>query len=276
MSTVLDLRRGRLSWQGTAVMGILNATPDSFSDGGRHEGHAAAVAAGIAMHEAGAVIIDVGGESTRPGSAPVGVEEQLRRVLPVILGLAESGVPVSIDTASPEVARAALEAGAWLVNDIRGLRDPAMLEVVAAAGAGAIAMHMRGEPRTMQQDPVYGDVVSEVSDWLAEAGARAGEYGIDAVMLDPGIGFGKNLQHNLELLRRLPELCARGWPVLVGASRKGLIGTLAGVNDPADRDPGSIALHLFAARKGAKMVRVHDVSGHVQALSVQTGVTGEA
>ncbi len=276
MSTDLEVLRGRLSWHGTAVMGIVNTTPDSFSDGGRHMSRDDAVAAGVAMFEAGALIVDVGGESTRPGSEPVGAAEQLRRVLPVISGLADNGVPTSIDTALPEVARAALEAGAWLVNDIGGLRDPAMLEVVAEAGAGAVALHMQGEPRTMQHDPAYGDVVSEVTDWLAAAGARAGVYGIDAVMLDPGIGFGKNLEHNLELLRQLPALCDRGWPVLVGASRKGLIGTLSGVHDPAARDPGSIALHLFAARMGASMVRVHDVPGHVQALSVQAGLAGDA
>ncbi len=245
-------------------MGILNATPDSFSDGGRHLEPWRAIDAGRQMLDDGALIVDVGGESTRPGAVPVSPEEEADRILPVIEGLA--GMPVSVDTYRPEVARQALAAGAWLVNDIGGLRDPDMLAAVRDAGAGAVIMHMQGTPRTMQHMPQYGDVVAEVRDFLVD---QASASGLDDVLIDPGIGFGKTLEHNLALLRNLDVLVGTGLPVLVGASRKGFIGSLARGTDAAGRDPGSIAVHLDAARRGAAMVRVHDVAAHVQALKVQ-------
>lgn len=266
--------RGTLRWQGTAVMGILNVTPDSFSDGGSHRDTDEAVAHALRMMNQGALLIDVGGESTRPGSSGVSAAEEIRRTGPVVRRLAQLGVPVSIDTMKPEVAADALAGGAWLVNDVSGLRDPEMIRVISEAGAGAIVMHMLGEPRTMQEDPRYGDVVAEVRTGLLEAAARAQAAGVTSVMIDPGIGFGKTLEHNLELLRRLPELTAAGFPVLVGASRKGMLGRITGAGAAADRDAASIAVHLHSAGKGAALVRVHDVAGHVQALKVWRALYG--
>lgn len=260
-----------VTWRGCAVMGILNVTPDSFSDGGRHLG-AAALTQARALRDAGALIIDVGGESTRPGAEPVPAEVELDRVRPVLRALAGEGVLLSVDTRKPEVARAALEAGAHLVNDVSGLRDPQMVQVCAGTGAPACVMHMQGEPRTMQDAPHYADVVAEVHGFLRAQAERVRGAGVPAVLLDPGLGFGKTLEHNLALLRALPDLTAGEWPVLVGASRKGLVGRLADVPDPAQRDPGSVALHLHAARQGAALVRVHAVAEHVQALRVQAAL----
>jgi dihydropteroate synthase len=266
----------RLSWRGTAVMGILNVTPDSFSDGGEYVGPDAALEQANRMATAGALVVDVGGESTRPGAEPVTAADEMGRVLPVVQALAHAGrVVVSVDTTKPEVARAALEAGAHLINDVNGLRDPAMRAVCAEFGAPAVIMHMRGQPRTMQQNPTYVDVAAEVFDFLREQAARALAEGVPGVLLDPGIGFGKTREHNLTLLRALPDLCAGGYPVLVGASRKRLIDYIAHVPLARDRDPGSIALHLHAAVCGAAMVRVHDVAGHVQALRVWEAVRAE-
>ncbi len=264
----------RLAWSGCAVMGVVNVTPDSFSDGGRHAGTAAAVAHARALWSAGALFVDVGGESTRPGAAPVPEAEELARVLPVVRALAAEGVRVSVDTLKPAVANAALEAGAVLVNDVGGLTDPTMQRVCAERGAPACVMHMQGEPRTMQQHPVYNDVVAEVFGFLRERAAQARAAGVPGVLLDPGIGFGKTLEHNLSLLRALPELTAGPEPVLVGASRKRFIGTLGGEAEAARRDPGSIAVHLHAATSGAAMVRAHDVAGHVQALRVWAALEG--
>jgi dihydropteroate synthase len=257
-------------------MGVLNVTPDSFSDGGKHLSLVAAVAQARAMRDAGALLIDVGGESTRPGAEPVSAEQELDRVRPVLQALAGEGVLLSVDTLKPEVARGALAAGAHLVNDVSGLRDPDMVRVCAAAGAPACIMHMRGEPRTMQQAPQYGDVVAEVHAFLRGRAAAAHAAGVPSVLLDPGLGFGKTLAHNLALLRALPELTAGPLPVLVGASRKRLIGTLAGVPDAAGRDPGTLALHLHAARAGAAVVRAHAAGAHVQALRVQAALDGES
>lgn len=266
-----------LGWHGTAVIGILNVTPDSFSDGGRHGGVADAVAAGRALAEAGARIVDVGGESTRPGAAPVGADEERRRVLPVIEALAGPDGPViSVDTRRAEVARDALAAGAHMVNDVAGLRDAAMRRVCGEAGVPVIVMHMQGEPRTMQDDPRYEDVVAEVEAFLHERAGEAEAEGVPSVVVDPGIGFGKTVPHNLALLRALPRLVALGRPVLVGASRKGVVGALGSEPAPERRDPGSIALHLDAARRGAALVRVHDVAGHVQALRVQEALLDHA
>ncbi|MCY4355070.1 MAG: dihydropteroate synthase [Truepera sp.] len=262
-----------LRWQGTAVMGIVNVTPDSFSDGGHFATAAAAIDAGLAMAAAGALLVDVGGESTRPGATPVPAHEELSRVLPVIEGLAAGEVAVSIDTSKPDVAREALSAGACLVNDVRGLRDPALRAVCAEAGAPAVLTHMQGTPETMQRAPSYGDVVEEVSTFLRRGAERALKEGIVDIIVDPGIGFGKRLEHNLALLRALPRL-ASGHPLLIGASRKQLIESLSGETAPTARDPGSLALHLHAAASGAAMVRAHDVAAHLQALRVWEGIGG--
>ncbi|MGY2895417.1 dihydropteroate synthase [Deinococcus sp. UYEF24] len=262
----------RLSWNGCAVMGILNVTPDSFSDGGRHTSLTAALDQARAMLKAGALVLDIGGESTRPGAEPVSAEQELDRVLPVLRELNGWPVALSIDTLKPEVARAALEAGAHLVNDVSGLRDPDMVRVCAEAGAAACIMHMRGEPRSMQVNPEYGDVVSEVFGYLTAQARAAKAAGVPDVLLDPGIGFGKTVEHNLELLRGLERLTSGTEPVLVGASRKGFIGKLGGAELASDRDPGSVAVHLYAARRGAAMIRVHDVAAHVQALRVQAAL----
>lgn len=256
-------------------MGILNVTPDSFSDGGRHTALKNALASAEAMQEAGALIIDIGGESTRPGAKPVPVDEELRRVLPVVEALADKGMLLSVDTLKPEVARQALAAGAHLINDVSGLRDPRMVEICAQAGAAVCLMHMQGEPQTMQEAPQYSDVVAEVSDYLHRETERVLAAGVADVMPDFGLGFGKTLEHNLALVRALPKITrALGRPMLVGASRKGLIGRLIGEPVAAQRDAGSIALHLFAAQAGAAMVRVHDVAGHVQALRVAEALAG--
>lgn len=261
-----------LHWHGCAVMGILNVTPDSFSDGGRYAGLTAAVAQAESLHRAGALIIDVGGESTRPGSTGVDAAEEIDRVRPVVAALAERGFLVSVDTLKAEVAAAALQAGAHLVNDVSGLRDQQMVQVCAESGAPACLMHMQGAPRTMQDSPQYEDVVAEVHSYLRCEAERVQAAGVPDVLLDPGLGFGKTLEHNLSLLRAVPDLAASPWPVLIGASRKGMIGALSGEQDPAQRDPGSLALHLHAARAGAAMVRVHAVAQHVQALKVQAGL----
>jgi dihydropteroate synthase len=260
----------------TLVMGIVNVTPDSFSDGGMFEDADAAVAHGLRLLEEGADLLDVGGESTRPGSDPVGAEEESRRVLPVLEGL-RRGAPealLSVDTRSAVVAEAALAAGAALVNDISAGADPDMFGVVTASGAGMILMHMRGEPKTMQQDPRYDDVVAEVRGFLAERleAAVAAGVGRDRLAIDPGIGFGKNLQHNLELLRSIGSFRELGVPVLVGVSRKRFIGELSGASDPADRLEGSVASAVWGATNGVDVVRVHDVAATVRALRVADAI----
>ncbi|GAA4023026.1 dihydropteroate synthase [Deinococcus rubellus] len=258
----------QLSWQGCAVMGIVNVTPDSFSDGGR--GVEAALIHARQLHRDGALILDIGGESTRPGAQAVDAATELDRILPVIRGLVGSGAVISVDTLKPEVAAAALAAGAHLVNDVSGLRNPQMLTVCAERGAPACIMHMQGGPRTMQVSPHYGDVVAEVLGFLAAQAALALAAGVPGVLLDPGIGFGKTSHHNLALLRALPELTSQPWPVLVGGSRKKFLAALSGEpQGQADtRDAASLALHLHAARAGAAMVRAHDVRAHVLALRV--------
>jgi len=253
-------------------MGILNVTPDSFSDGGRHSQLGAAVAAARAMRGAGALMIDVGGESTRPGAVPVSASQELDRILPVIRVLAEEEVLISVDTMKAEVADAALRAGAHLINDVTALRDPAMRQVCADAGAPAALMHMQGEPRTMQRHPTYSDVVAEVRAFLQGRAAEVLAAGVPSVLLDPGLGFGKTLEHNLSLLRATADLSSLGHPLLVGASRKRMVDTLAGVPDVSQRDPGSLALHLYAAQQGAALVRVHAVAEHTQALRVQAAI----
>jgi dihydropteroate synthase len=254
------------------IMGVVNVTPDSFSDGGQFLDADAAVEHGLRLTAEGADILDIGGESTRPGADPVGEDEELRRVVPVIERLARSGqARLSIDTTKVAGARAALEAGASLVNDVSALRfDPGMAALVADTGAGCCLMHMLGEPRTMQEDPRYDDVVSEVKAFLEERLAFAVAEGIDEerVWLDPGIGFGKTVEHNLELLRRLDEIVAIGRPVVVGTSRKSFLGKLAGGRGEGERLPGTIATNVLALERGASVFRVHDVGENADALAV--------
>ncbi len=254
------------------VMGIVNVTPDSFSDGGRFADRAAAVARGIELFTDGADIVDVGGESTRPGADPVPLEEELARVIPVIEALADLGLGrLSVDTSKPEVARAAVAAGASLINDVSASLYP----VAAETGAGWVAMHRKGTPRTMQLDPRYDDVVTEVTAYLAARADLAQAAGVSEIWLDPGIGFGKTADHNLELLARLDRLVALGFPVVVGTSRKAFLGQLLaaadGRQEPVDvldRLEGSLATAVWAFLGGATMVRVHDVKPTVQAAAV--------
>jgi dihydropteroate synthase len=256
------------------VMGILNVTPDSFSDGGAYVDSAAAVEAGMRMLAEGADIIDVGGESTRPGAESVTPAQEAQRVVSVVRELAERGACVSVDTRHAEVASAALAAGASILNDVSGFTDPGMVRLAADTGAGVVVMHMRGEPRTMQDDPAYVDVVAEVAAYLArQAGALARE-GVtrNRIAIDPGIGFGKSTRHNLELLLRLPAIAALGLPVVVGASRKRFIGEITGIAEPRERLAGSVAAALAAVRGGASVVRVHDVAATVQALAVARAI----
>lgn len=253
-----------------AVIGILNVTPDSFSDGGRYASPHEAVEAARRMVSEGAHLIDVGGESTRPGASPVPPEEEIARVLPVVEALAHDGISVSIDTRKPEVAEAALAAGACVLNDVTGLRDPAMRALAAGHEATVIIMHMKGEPQTMQANPEYEDVVGEVGAFLLEQALACVRDGIapERIWIDPGIGFGKTVEHNLALLRATGGLAASGYPVVIGVSRKSFLGRLTGEEDPTRRLGGSLAAGLYAARLGAAAMRVHDVSETVQALEV--------
>ena len=255
----------------TLVMGVLNVTPDSFSDGGRFLDHEAAVAHGIHMAEDGADLLDVGGESTRPGSESVTVEEELGRVLPVVKRLAaEVDAPISIDTRKPDVAAAALDAGAVIVNDVSGARDPSMFEVVRATGVGLVLMHMLGEPKTMQAEPRYEDVVGEIRSYLAERADAAVVAGIDRdrLAVDPGLGFGKTYQHNLTLMRDIDAFLDLGLPVVVGPSRKSFIGTALGDVPVHHRLEGTAGAVAWMAGRGAHIVRAHDVGEIVRMLRV--------
>jgi dihydropteroate synthase len=254
-------------------MGIVNVTPDSFSDGGTYLDPDAAIAHGLALAAAGAALIDVGGESTRPGAEPVDADEELRRVVPVVKKLvAQASVPVSIDTTKAAVARAALGAGAAMVNDVSGgAADPDMLRVVAGAGAAYVAMHMRGTPRTMQQEANYTDVVLEVGDELRTRVARAIDAGVDAraLLADPGIGFAKTGEQNVLLLRALPEIAARvEVPLLVGSSRKSFLARILGIDDGTGRDDATLATTVWCFEQGAALVRVHDVAGSRRAVEL--------
>ena len=259
-----------------SIMAVVNVTPDSFSDGGVHLRPDAAVTAARRMLDEGAAIVDVGGESTRPGAAPVSLDEELRRVLPVLEGL--QGGPVSIDTAKAEVARRALELGAELVNDVTALRgDPAMADVVAGAGSYLCLMHMLGEPRTMQRDPRYDDVASDVASFLEERLAFAVSQGVreELVCVDPGIGFGKTVEHNFELVRRLDVLLALGRPVVIGFSRKSSLGRIQGDREATTGSTAaSVAAAVAAYERGATILRVHDVRDTVDALNVARAVAG--
>lgn len=258
-----------------SIMGVLNVTPDSFSDGGRFLAAEDALAQGLALVREGAAIVDVGGESTRPGSDPVPAEEELRRVLPVVEALADRvGVPISVDTMKADVARRALGAGAALINDVSALRaDPAMVEVVAELGAPVCLMHMQGAPRTMQEDPHYDDVVDEVLRFLEERMAFALARGVaeDQLLLDPGIGFGKTVEHNLTLLRHLDRFVALGRPIVLGTSRKRFLGTILG-SEPGERVIGTVVTTVIGLLAGAQVFRVHDVKPNFEALRVALAV----
>jgi dihydropteroate synthase len=250
------------------VMGVLNVTPDSFSDGGNYMDHERAIEHGLELVAAGADVVDVGGESSRPGAEPVSEAEELRRVLPVV-GALSSSVRVSVDTTKPQVAIEAIGAGATLLNDI----SAGLFEVAASAGVGWVAMHMQGTPKTMQVSPTYDDVVSEVHGFLVERARTAVAAGCTEVWVDPGIGFGKTLEHNIALLRHLPELAQQGFPVLVGTSRKGFLGAVAPEADGSptpmvDRLDATLATTTWAMLAGASMVRVHDVGPTVQAATL--------
>jgi dihydropteroate synthase len=254
------------------IMGVVNVTPDSFSDGGRYLDARAAIAHGLELDLEGAAILDIGGESTRPGADPVDEREELARVLPVIEGLVASGcrARISVDTSKSTVAAAALRAGATFVNDVTAFRsDPELADVVASTGADCCLMHMLGEPRTMQDDPRYDDVVSEIKQFLEERMAFAISRGVkrERIMLDPGIGFGKTIAHNLELLRRLDELVAIGQPLMIGTSRKSFLGRITG-RDLDDRVAATVATNVLAYERGARVFRVHDVAPLRDALAV--------
>jgi dihydropteroate synthase len=262
------------------VMGVLNVTPDSFSDGGQFLDLAAAVDHGLHMVEEGAAIVDVGGESTRPGADPVSAEEEIRRVIPVVEKLrAQTGAIISVDTSKPQVMRAAAEAGAGLINDVRALSEEGALEAAVATQCAVCVMHMQGDPRSMQLAPHYVDVVNEVKAFLAERieVCRAAGVAADRIVIDPGFGFGKTLEHNLELLRHLRELGSQPsgaeWPIMVGLSRKSIVGRLTG-RPSGERVHGSVALAVMAVINGARIVRVHDVGATVDALKTVIAVEG--
>jgi dihydropteroate synthase len=268
--TVWTTTRHAIDLATPRVMGIVNITPDSFSDGGRHSGTSSALVHCERLLKDGADILDIGGESTRPGSDPVSVEEELSRVLPVLRGALTLGVPVSVDTVKPEVMRAALDAGADIVNDVNGLRRPGAVEAVAAhPSCGICLMHMQGEPKSMQEHPHYDDVVADVARFLAERVATLAAHGVarGRLTLDPGVGFGKTVAHNFELLARQRELLALGVPLLAGWSRKSSLGAVTG-RPVEQRLAASVAAALAAALQGASVLRVHDVAETVDALKV--------
>jgi dihydropteroate synthase len=274
---VLICGHHRLSLDRPLVMGVLNVTPDSFSDGGRFLDPSTALDHAQRMIADGADLVDVGGESTRPGALPTPEREELERIIPLIEKIAVQGIPVSADTRKPAVMRAAIAAGASMINDVSALRAPGAPDVVASADVpvAVCVMHMQGEPATMQQSALYGDVVYEVKAFLAERAAACEAAGIarDRIVIDPGFGFGKTVEHNLTLLRRLPEIVALGYPVMVGLSRKSTIGALTG-RDAGERTAGSVAAALAAVARGAAIVRVHDVRETIDALKVWRAVQG--
>ncbi len=268
-------RSGEIVLDRTHVMGVLNVTPDSFSDGGRYLAPEAAIQRGLEIAEQGASILDVGGESTRPGSASVSAEEEWRRIDPVLRGVVRKiDIPISIDTRKPDVADKALERGATIINDVTGLSDPRMARLASKAHAGVVVMHMQGDPATMQQAPRYTNVAEEVRDFLAARAKAAMAAGIEreAIAVDPGIGFGKTVDHNLNLLRNLERIASLGHPVVVGVSRKSFIAHLGGGERMEDRLAGSVAAATLAAARGADVIRAHDVTETVRALRVVDGV----
>lgn len=268
--------RDRVLWTAdrTLIMGVVNVTPDSFSDGGRFLGSDRAISHGQQLYADGADLVDVGGESTRPGAEAVSAEEEIKRIVPVIAGLVGAGIPVSVDTSKPEVAAAAIAEGALVVNDISAGGHPDMAPLVAQTGCGVILMHMRGTPRTMQDDPSYGDVTVEVRDFLIDRAAAVQDAGVERsrICVDPGIGFGKNQHHNLQLLARLDLLVETGYPVLVGTSRKSFLGKILDEPDPVERDVATAATVAIAATRGAAVVRVHNVVMARQAVLIADAI----
>ncbi len=265
----LDLDRPRL-------IGIVNVTPDSFSDGGRFASTSAAIDHGRSLVEEGADLVDVGGESTRPGARPVPAEEEIGRVVPVVEALAGDGIVVSVDTSKPEVALAAVQVGAEVINDVSGFRHPGMRRVAAETGAGLVVMHMQGTPADMQDDPAYADVVEDVAAYLAAQADLLESEGVAAsrIVVDPGIGFGKQLDHNLALLAGL-DTVGGGRPVLLGASRKSFLKTLLGVDDPADRDRASAVVVALGVARGVRLFRVHDVEASLEAARLSWAIVRE-
>ena len=269
MTLTLHCGPHRLNLGAPVVMGILNATPDSFSGDGLAQDAQRAREQARRFIEEGAAILDVGGESTRPGAQPISTEDEIKRVVPVIEAICDLGVPVSIDTWKPEVMRAALQAGASIINDINALQAPGALVIAAASDAAVCLMHKQGVPQTMQNSPIYGDVVQEVGDYLAARAQACRQAGLahDRIVLDPGFGFGKTTDHNLALMRELPKITALGYPVLAGLSRKSLLGAITG-RAVGERLGASVAAALFAVSRGARIIRVHDVAATVDALAV--------
>jgi dihydropteroate synthase len=275
----LEWPTGKLDFsQGTVVMGILNVTPDSFSDGGAYLDARKAIAQGLQLAAQGAAILDVGAESSRPGAEPVSPSEQIKRVVPVIEALTpQVNVPISIDTYDPEVAHAALQAGASMINDITALVDNRMAELVARHRVPVILMHMQGMPQTMQNKPSYANVVDEVLDFLTDRAEKAEHFGIahNHIIIDPGIGFGKTLEHNLELLRHTKKMVKTGYRVLVGTSRKGMLGQLTGKTNPAQRGYGTAATVAHCVAQGVSIVRVHDVEDMLDVVTVMNAIRNE-
>lgn len=257
-------------------MGILNVTPDSFSDGGEFLDPDTAIEQGLALVGAGADIVDVGGESTRPGSEPVSPEVEEARVLPVVEALVSNGTTVSIDTSKPRIARAAVNAGASIINDVTGFRSSEMVDVAADTAVAVVAMHMLGEPRSMQENPTYENVLAEVASYLMRQASTLRTAGVSAsaIAIDPGIGFGKTVDHNLELLRHLDRFVLSGYPVVLGASRKSFIGTVLGGRSPGDRDVGTAATVVAAVLAGVAVVRVHNVDMCLQAARMADAIVG--
>lgn len=266
-SKTLDLTTG-------VLMGVVNVTPDSFSDGGLRLEANVAIAAGLDMASQGASIIDVGGESTRPGADPVPADVELSRVLPVVQGLVADGVVVSIDTSKPAVARAAVDAGAEIINDVTAASHPEMASVMARSGAGVVLMHMQGTPRTMHERPHYEDVVEDVSAYLTSRAVAVVGASVDSerVAIDPGIGFGKTAAHNIELINGLDKISSLGYPVVLGASRKSFLGVLTGIEEPSDRDGATAVTTALGFERGARIFRVHEVPGSRVALSLAAAI----
>jgi len=268
------LRSKSLDVSHGVIMGVINVTPDSFSDGGLHLDSVAAIAAARQMMEQGADVVDIGGESTRPGAEAVPAIEEIRRVLPVVETLVADGAVVSIDTSKPDVARAALVAGAEIVNDVTAAATPDMPGLLGEWGAGVVLMHMKGTPRTMQLDPSYGDVVGEVAEFLGSRAQQLIETGVDpaSIAIDPGIGFGKTVTHNLELIDELGKLAGMGFPVVLGTSRKTFLGRVAGIEDPTLRDGVTAVTTALGFERGARVFRVHDVASSRAALSLAAAI----
>ena len=273
---IFNCGRFQLDLSKPRVMGIVNVTPDSFSDGGKFNTTEKAIAHALQLVEEGAEILDIGGESTRPGATPVPLDEELKRVIPVIEGLRGAGVPLSIDTYKPQVMQAAITAGVDIVNDVCALREPQALEIVAASQVGVCLMHMQGRPQTMQADPQYDDVVSEVREFLKDRLNAAEQAGIvrSRIVLDPGFGFGKRTAHNLTLLNHLNDIQALGLPLLIGLSRKSVLGQVVG-SSVDERVHASIAASVVSVMKGANIVRVHDVKPTIDALKIVQAVMNE-